>query len=641
MKILVFFLVIFFLTPNLLLAQKPQRQKTKPPSTQIDKDKQAKEELTQVQGEIDFLLQRLANDEEDISRAISQIRTDLRLRELRWRKLERSASVVDEPFVFHPIKVELFGTYERLTDMLLSLTALNYLVIIDELEIKRAKQPAPLVSVEAEFTILLYSLDEKGRNQLQNFTGDTNTQLEAAKKSLTLLNSRFDEKVACWSSLRRLGKRFPKSLETVLTGVSINSRQIKISGVSRSSESIKKLIDDFSQARIFIELAPKLNGPNFMLQASIDVPQAYQEWLKGIDTSDQETIARDPFTTIYTIEQLTQGSSANTNYPELEKRLEEYLKLINSPNIKRPDRSSPYLVSELALAGLYFTPDTQGAIFKTPNQKEFFVPTGARCYNGKFAGIQQSRALFDETIIDTGGKAQVSQISKAIEPSNCSLVAIAPQGKETTLSSQLEKEARAKLPNWVMTLKINNVELNSLLLLLHELSDHQFSFIIDQNVPSLCVSISRERVPFDEFVSTILHSLNLTFIEENGVFRIIPFEQASDANSLALAVSLESPPIANKFGGKDFQAETLTLSITDVELGEVLKFFTSKYGVKFAYTPLAKQAKITASIKDLAWPQALQVILRANRLGALVENERTLILSRNDLLQTQSSGKAK
>jgi Pilus assembly protein, PilO len=587
-------------------------------------------------------LQRLVRDEEDINRTINQIKTELRLRELRWRTLERSAGVADEPFIFYPIKVELFGTYERLTDMLLSLAALNYLVIIDGLQIRRAKQPAPLVSIEAEFSILLYSLDEKGRSQLQNPGGENIlAQLETAKKSLALLNSRFDEKVACWSSLRRVGKRFPKSLETVLTNLSIDARQIKISGVSRSVETIKKLIDEISQARIFPELVSELNGPNFTLNALVDVPQAYQDWLKGIDTSDQDTIARDPFTTIYTIEQLTQGSNANANYPDLENRLEEYLKIVNLPNTKRPDRSSPYLVSELALAGLYFTPTTQGALFKTPNQKEFFVATGARCYNGRFAGIQQGHALFDETIIDTTGKSQVSQLSKSIDSPNCSTIALAPQGKETSLSVELEKAAKAKLPNWGMTLKVNNIELRSLLLLLHELSDYQFGFILDQSVPSMCVSISRERVPFDEFVVSILHSVNLTMVVEDGVFRIIAFEQASDANSLALATSLEFPPIAGKFGSKDFQAEALTLSITDVELGEVLKFFTSKYGVKFAYPPTAKQAKITASIKELAWPQALQAILRANRLGALVENERTLILSRGDLLQIHNNGKIK
>lgn len=640
MKVLIF-LIIFLLLPNFALAQKKQ-QKAKPLTSQVDKEKQTKEGFAQTQTEIDFLLGQLARDEEDISRAINQIRTDLRIRELRWRTLERTTSVVDEPFVFHPIKVELFGTYERLTDMLLSLTALNYLVIIDELEIKRAKQPAPLVSVEAEFTILLYSLDEKGRTQLQTFSGDNvSAQLETAKKSLALLNSRFDEKVACWSSLRRLGKRFPKSQETVLTNVSINSRQIKISGVSRSAESIKKLIDEVGQARIFNELSPELKGPNFLLQASIDVPQAYQEWLKGIDTSDQDIIARDPFTTIYTIEQLTQGSNANLNYPELEKRIEEYLQLVNTPNVKRPDRSSPYLVSELSLAGIYFTPNTQGAIFKTPNQKELFVSTGARCYNGKFAGIQQTRVLFDETVVDTNGKTQVSQISKSVDSPNCSFIALPPQGKATPVSSQLENLAKTKLPKWALTLKASNIELKSLLLLLHELSDYQFSFIIDQSIPSMCVSFNKERVPFDEVLSGVLNPLNLTFVEENGVFRIIACEQATDANSLALASSLESPPIANKFGGKDFQAESLTLSITDVELGDVLKFFTGKYGVKFAYAPTAKQTKITASIKDLPWPQALQSILRANRLGALVENERTLILSRADLLQAQSSGKAK
>lgn len=638
-NILVFFL-IFLLTSNVFAGQR--RKAKAETSPQQTKEKQEKQELEEIQTEIALLLQRLTTDEEDIGRIISQVKSDLRLRELRWKTFERSAGVTDEPFVFHPVKIELFGTYDRLTDMLLSLAALNYLIIVDGLEVKRAKQPAPLVSVEAQFTLLIYSLDEKGRKQLQNTAGDnTVAKLESAKNSLALLNSRFEERVLCWSALRRLAKRFPKSVETILTSVSLDSRILKISGISRSAEQVKVLVNEMNAAQIFTEINLEQNGPNFSVQSLLDVSKAYQLWLEGVDTSDQEVLARDPFTTIYSLEQLTQGSNANTNYPTIEKRIEEYLQTVNQPNTKRPDRSSPYLVSELALAGLYFTPTVQGGIFKTPNKKEFFVPVGGRCYNGRFVAIQQTRALFEENIVDANGKTQISQISKTIDSPNCSVVSLPSNTKETERSIELEKIAKDKLPNWPLTLKFNNVEFRSLLLLLHELSDYQFGFVIDQSVPALCVSLSRERVPFNEFVSSILHSVNLTVIQENGVFHIMPFDQATEANAPVLAIGLDTQPLPGKFGSKDFKADSLTLSVTDAELGDVLNFFANKYNVKFAYTATVKQVKVTAVIKDLPWAQALLAILRAEHLGAIIEGERVLILSRADLIQAQNAGRVK
>ncbi|MBK7996415.1 MAG: type 4a pilus biogenesis protein PilO [Blastocatellia bacterium] len=637
-RALLIFLTIIFLTFPSFAQQKRPKKSIAPETTQQTNEKK---QLQDAQNEIASLLEGMAKDEEDISNTIGQIKNELRLRELRWRTFERSTAVKDEPFVFHPVKVELFGTYERVTDMLLNLAASNYLIIIDGLDIKRTKQPAPLVSVEAEFTMLIYSLDEKEAEKMQNPTGQTTTaQLTSAQNTLMLLNSRFEERVAVWTALRRLGKRFPKSLETVLTGVSMDSRLMKITGVSRSAETVRNLINEVGAAKIFTDISPEQNGPNFTIQANLDVPKAYQQWLEGVETSDQD-LQRDPFTTIYTLEQLIQGSNANANYPDLEKRIAEYLQLVNQPNIKRLDRSSPYLVSELSLAGTYFTSDLEGAIFKTPNQKELFVSVGAKCYNGRFVAVQQGRALFEENIVDSSGKTQISQIAKSVDSPNCSVVSIPINGKETTISQQLEQLAKAKLPNTILTLKVSNVRLDTLLLLMYELSNYQFAFIIDKTIPALCISISQERGNFNDVLAQVLHSVNLTFVEEKRVFRIIAFEQAINANLPVLATSFENPPLPGKFGTKDFQAEELALSITEVELGEVIKFFTNKYKVKFAYTATAKQIKVTAAIKDLPWPQVFMAILRANDLTALVESERVLILSRTELLQLQTAGKVK
>ena len=143
-RALLIFLTIIFLTFPSFAQQKRPKKSIAPETTQQTNEKK---QLQDAQNEIASLLEGMAKDEEDISNTIGQIKNELRLRELRWRTFERSTAVKDEPFVFHPVKVELFGTYERVTDMLLNLAASNYLIIIDGLDIKRTKQPAPLVSV--------------------------------------------------------------------------------------------------------------------------------------------------------------------------------------------------------------------------------------------------------------------------------------------------------------------------------------------------------------------------------------------------------------------------------------------------------------------------------------------------------------
>ncbi|MEW6735699.1 MAG: type 4a pilus biogenesis protein PilO [Acidobacteriota bacterium] len=621
-------------------ANKPVAKNTPKSTAKSSTDTAAREQLAEIKNEIGALLKRVLKNEDEIQQALGDIKNELRLRELRWRVFERSAGVADEPFVFHPVRVELLGTYERLTDALLNLAAFNYLVIVDDLEVKRTRQPSPLVSLEASFTLLLYSLDEQSCAQMQSPTGaDIGAQLETAQQSLAQLGARFEERVSCWSALRTLGRRFPKSLESVLTGLSYQRGQLKFNGISRSINTANQLAGGLTESQLFSDVADEQSGPAFKLTARLVTEKAYTQWLEGADNSDLEALARDPFTTSYSLEQLTQGSGASANYPPLEKRLNDYLQQVNTVTTKRLDRTMPYLVAELSLAGVYFTTNQQGAIFKTPNQKEIFVNAGARCYNGRFTGIQQGRALFEEAITNTEGKIQTSQVVKTIE-SNCFVVTMLPPSKTSQATTQLETAARSKLPDFTVTVNSANVELHSLLPLLHELSGQQFGFVLDQSVPRLCVTISRDRAPFGDVVLYLLQSANLTLVEENGIFRILARDQIADVQAPALAVSVNAPPPTGKFGSADFSAEAITLSLVEAELDDVAKFLSSKYGVGFVLSEKAKKMKVTASVTEKAWPQVLTAMLRAARLGLFIDAERVLVLDRTELQQLQSQGKA-
>src|SRR5205085_2254530 len=98
------------------------------------------------------------------------------------------------------------------------------------------RQQAPLVSIEANLIIGLYSLGEKERARFDVSEGqDIDARLEAAHRSLEMLESRFEERVGCWSAIRALGRNFPKSTETVLTELSFERGQFKCLGISRSA----------------------------------------------------------------------------------------------------------------------------------------------------------------------------------------------------------------------------------------------------------------------------------------------------------------------------------------------------------------------------------------------------------------------
>lgn len=643
-RLIVALMVVVALLPINSFAQKrkPAPKDTDNQAQTAKQQTQERQELTAAKDELADLMKRVPSEEFEILQALASIKNEMKLRELRWRVFERGPVVVDEPFVYYPIKIELLGTYERLTDMMLSFAASNYLVIIDNLKVERARQQAPLVSTETSFNILLYAVDNKVREQILNPTGTLTEQLEKTRQTLTLLSARFEERVACWTAMRALGRKFPRSLENLLTSISINNRDISLVGISRRANMASQWSLALQETLLFEDLQNEQQGPTFKLQAKLNAEKAYQQWLEGSDNTDLESLPRDPFTTIYSIEQLSQGSGANANYPPLEKRLEEYLQAINQTSTRRPDRTSPYLISELALAGLYYTNNSQGAIFKTPNQKELAVPVGVQCYNGRFSGVKQGQAIFEENLTDSAGKTQVNQISKPVESSQCFVVNLPiVKGKPSEVIDRLEMTARSKIANSVITLNVANVELHSLLALLYEVSGRKFEFVIDRSVPHLCISINKERIPLGDMILTIVRSANLSILYENGIFRIISREQAVSLDAPVVAYVNDIAVPKGSLTAADFKTEPITLSLTDAELSELLKFITAKYKIEFTIPENLSKSRFSAYLTEKNLLTGLIAILRAAHLGLVIEGERSFIVSRDELLRLQIAGKVK
>jgi hypothetical protein len=497
--------------------------------------------LTEAQAELSALLKRLPSQETEIIAAIATVKNELRVRELRWRTFQREAPVEDEILVFYPVRIELVGTYERLTDLLLTLAAFNYLIVVDELTLTRAKQPAPLVSLDAGFTLFFYTIPETAKQQLIDSLNKD--PLPALQAHLERLSPRFSERVACWTALNTLGRNFPKSPESVLRELSFQGQELKLQGISRFADQAERLAADLTATQLFTEITPQKDGPNFSLQAQLAIEKSYQQWLEGNNT--ETDFSRDPFITSYTLEQLVLGSGANVSYPPLEKRLADYRQRVSTQGARPNERLSAYLVSELTLMGLYVTPEVQGAIFRTPEQKEVIVRIGARCYNGKFAAIQQNRALFEEQLTRTDGQTQINQVVKPIDSNACSTLNLLAANKSTPSFSAapvLPESLAALLPNITLNLNVLNLQLNTMLQLVHELSNQRFNYVIDQNVPAGCITVSRERLKFADMLTRLLQSNNLIALAETNIARITITPDITSQNIPTLAFNPANLP---------------------------------------------------------------------------------------------------
>src|SRR5687768_3970017 len=83
-----------------LVAATTPAQKRQPPKKTAT-DSALKEQLNEVNAEIAALLARVPGDEEQLQQAMTNIKSEMRLRELRWRAFDRGPAVDDEPFQYH------------------------------------------------------------------------------------------------------------------------------------------------------------------------------------------------------------------------------------------------------------------------------------------------------------------------------------------------------------------------------------------------------------------------------------------------------------------------------------------------------------------------------------------------------------
>lgn len=604
-----------------------QRGKVRPPSRA-----QLQQQLAETNRELADLLRRFPEDEEEVQRATSHIKSEFRLRELRWKSFERADPISNDVFIVYPIEVELLATYERLTDALLNLAASNYVIVVDTLDVTRPQMQAPLVSVEARLVMLIYTLRPEARKRLQSpMQGDEAAQLIFVRRSVETVLPLYEARVGCWTALRSLGRIFPKSLEVLMTELHYADTELEMKAVSRLTHVATQMEADLKSSELFRAVETIRNGPFFTLKAQLDTTRSYQQWLEGRDTSDVKGFARDPFRSPYSFEQLTYASGASDSYPPLDKRIEEYLQQINAGKV--PSRIAPFLVAELTLAGLFYGQGKQGAIFKTPDQREVYVTVGAYCYNGKFSDLQQGRTIFEEEVVKDGQPYR-NQVVKNIESSCTNSL----QPFSITPDPATEALVRSRLSRSIVTLNYSHIDIYNLFAVLSEISEGSFNYVIDHRIPHFCTSFNRDRTPFAEQMAILLKQNGLRIVETAGVFLILPAAMP-DPELQVFGYSIDSPP--KGFGSADYSKEAISLSVTEITLGEILDSLGSKYAVNFVAGERERAVRISATMNNIEWDDALAACLRSCGLAALIEADRTIITTPAELAKLQAQGKVR
>ncbi|MCS6883891.1 MAG: type 4a pilus biogenesis protein PilO [Acidobacteriota bacterium] len=581
-------------------------------------------ELKRSSDELAGLLRRFPQDAAEVQPIISYIKSELKLRGLRWKSFEQGEVIANDLFVVYPVRVELLATYERLTDALLNIAASNYIIVVDEVEVEAAEIKAPLVSLAAKLVMLIYTIRPQTVEQLRRQVHkDPAAQLIFLRRSIETVLPLYESRVGCWTAMRTLGRLFPRSLEVVMTEFRYTDAQVELKAVSRVASAGQQLEAAMRSSGIFSQVELFREGPFFSITASVDVSKAYQQWLEGVDTSDTKGLARDPFRSLYTYEQLTQGAA----YPPLEERIEEYLK---SLSVQAQSRIAPFLVAELSLAGVFYSQNVRGAIFKTPDEREVYAAVGAYCYNGRFADLQQGKAVFEEETV-RDGKVYRTQVVKAVE-SSCLTAA---RSVQPNIDPNTEVLLRERLSRITSTLSYTNVDLYNILPVLSELA--QFNYVLASDVSRNCGSFSRERAPFVEQVLSILRQNGLGAIDVAGVFVIFAGKHPPQGRVVGYSVDVDTARFANL----EQPVETIDLAITQLPLGKVLDSVGAKYGVRFAIGENESLQLVTATMKDVRWDVAILACLRACGLAALVEADRVVVTTSEELARLHTQGKVK
>src|SRR5215471_13865938 len=70
-----------------------------------------------------------------------------------------------------------------------------------------------------------------------------------------------------------------------------------------------------------------------------------------------------------------------------------------------------------------------------------------------------------------------------------------------------------------------------------------------------------------------------------------------------------------QYGQPGFVGEPINLNVVNADVRDILNYITEQYGVNFVIDNSVQAVPVTVNVQDVPWNMALDMILKANRLG--------------------------
>jgi type IV pilus assembly protein PilQ len=90
-----------------------------------------------------------------------------------------------------------------------------------------------------------------------------------------------------------------------------------------------------------------------------------------------------------------------------------------------------------------------------------------------------------------------------------------------------------------------------------------------------------------------------------------------------------------RYGQSGFVGEPINLNVVNADVRDILNYITEQYGINFVIDGSVGAVPVTVNVQDVPWNLALEMILRANKLGAQV-NGNILRIATVDSLAKES-----
>ena len=105
--------------------------------------------------------------------------------------------------------------------------------------------------------------------------------------------------------------------------------------------------------------------------------------------------------------------------------------------------------------------------------------------------------------------------------------------------------------------------------------------------------------------------------------------------SPALDNQTQQPDQGRRYGSPGFVGEAINLNVVNADIRDILNYITEQYGINFVIDSSVGAVPVTVNVQDVPWNNALDALLRANKLGAEV-NGNILRIATSEVLAKEA-----